>query len=222
MSRAELNDCFDVAVTDRSVTLPDARDFARDGGLHAEAFLGRYLVWESSGSSGEPALFVHDSHSLAVGDALQLLRGPVAGMAGLLAGARIAFVGAIDGPFASIVSLQRQRLLNPWAGLMTRPFSFLQPIAGLVDELNHWQPRVLASYPSMARVLADQQRRGSLRLALRAVWTGGETLTPCCRHAIGQAFACPVWDSYGASECLEIASECAHGAMHLNADWVIL
>ena len=54
------------------------------------------------------------------------------------------------------------------------------------------------------------------------MWTGGETLSAGWRSAIGEAFSCALRDSYGASECLEIASECGHGALHLNADWVVL
>jgi len=33
---------------------------------------------------------------------------------------------------------------------------------------------------------------------------------------------CPVTNSYGASEFLSLASECVHGHLHLNSDWVIL
>ena len=31
-----------------------------------EPYLGRYLVWESSGSSGQPTIFVQDAHSAAI------------------------------------------------------------------------------------------------------------------------------------------------------------
>jgi phenylacetate-coenzyme A ligase PaaK-like adenylate-forming protein len=70
----------------------------------------------------------------------------------------------------------------------------------------------------LARAAAD----GGLRLHLGAVWTGGETLGAACRQVLAQTFGCAVRDTYGASECLEIAGECSHGALHLHADWVIL
>ena len=39
---------------------------------------------------------------------------------------------------------------------------------------------------------------------------------------VEQAFGCPVVNSYGASEFLSLACECAHGPLHLNSDWAIL
>jgi len=230
LSKAELMANFDAAVVQppgvagfgatARPSLAQARAFVQATGGSGVAWLGRYAVWESSGSRGEPALFVHDAASLAVSDVLQAARGP-ATQAGPVP-PRIAFVGAIDGAFASITSLQRLRGLNPWLAASTRPFSFLQPVAALGAELEAWRPTVIATYPSMAWVLAQQQAQGTLRLALDAVWTGGETLGASGRRAIGEDFGCPVRDTYGASECLEIASECGAGALHLHADWVIL
>jgi phenylacetate-CoA ligase len=81
---------------------------------------------------------------------------------------------------------------------------------------------VLATYPSMAWVLSEQQRAGRLRIEPHALWTGGETLTPALRRTLSDRFHAPVRDSYGASECFQIADECRCGRLHLNADWVIL
>lgn len=219
---------FDDWVTDADIRLDALREFTRDPARIGRPFLGRYTVWESSGSSGEPALFVFDAAAMAVSDALEAARGPVSlaspweGLPAGPGGLRMGFVGAVDGHFASIVSLQRARRLNPWLDATLETFSFLQPIGELVAALNAAQPSILASYPSVAWVLAQEQLAGRLRLAVKAVWTGGETITPAQRELIGRAFGCPVRDSYGASECLTIASECRHGHMHLNADWVIL
>jgi phenylacetate-coenzyme A ligase PaaK-like adenylate-forming protein len=220
VGKHELMRDFGAWVTDPALTLPGLRTFVRDRARRGEPFLGRYLVWESSGSSGEPALFVQDERSLAVADALEAARGPISQMASAVP--RIALVGATDGHFASVVSFERVRALNPWLGFSSRSFSFLQPIERLVEQLNAFAPQVLASYPSMAWVLAQQQAAGRLRLALRAVCTGGETLTSALRQRIGAVFGVPVRDSYGASECLLIASECRAGGLHLHADWVVL
>ena len=69
-------------------------------------------------------------------------------------------------------------------------------------------------------------RRGAARRACAArpqeVWTGGETLSPAMRARIEQAFGAALRNSYGASEFLPIAWECAQGRLHVNADWVIL
>jgi phenylacetate-CoA ligase len=230
--KRELMQHFDDWVTDPALTLPALRAFVKDRSHRGDAFLGRYLVWESSGSSGEPALFVQDERTLAVADALEAARGPISLAASnvwsdwwLGSGAgmeRIALVAATDGHFASVVAFERARELNPWLGATSHSFSFLQPMAQLVEQLNAFAPTVLASYPSMAWVLSEEQRAGRLKIAPHAVWTGGETLTPATRRALGERFYAPVRDSYGASECFLIANECRCGRLHLNADWVIL
>jgi phenylacetate-coenzyme A ligase PaaK-like adenylate-forming protein len=81
---------------------------------------------------------------------------------------------------------------------------------------------VLASYPSAALLLAQAQEEGRLKLNLREVWTGGETLTPAMRRGIEHGFDCQVRNSYGASEFLPMAGECSQGHLHLNSDWFIL
>jgi phenylacetate-CoA ligase len=230
--KRELMQHFADWVTDPALTLPTLRAFVRERGNRGEAFLGRYLVWESSGSSGEPALFVQDQRALAVADALEAARGPISlavsnawsdWWVGSGAGVeRIALVAATEGHFASVVAFERARELNPWLGATSRSFSFLQPMAQLVEQLNAFAPTVLASYPSMAWVLSEEQSARRLKIAPHALWTGGETLTPATRRTLGERFHCPVRDSYGASECFLIANECRCGHLHLNADWVVL
>jgi phenylacetate-CoA ligase len=228
--KRELMQRFAEWVTDPALTLPALRAFVRERDNRGEAFLGRYLVWESSGSSGEPALFVQDRQALAVADALEAARGPISlagagGWSTLFSGAgleRIALVAATDGHFASVVAFERARELNPWLGATSQSFSFLQPLAQLVTQLNAFDPTVLASYPSMAWVLSEEQKKGRLKITPHALWTGGETLTPATRRSLGERFHAPVRDNYGASECFIIASECRSGHLHLNADWVIL
>jgi phenylacetate-coenzyme A ligase PaaK-like adenylate-forming protein len=216
-------------VTEPLLSLDALRTFVHDRSRRGDAFLDRWLAWESSGSTGEPALFVQDARALAVADAIEAVRGPLSllgvdapGTAWGGVPLRIALVGAADGHFASIVAFERARALNPWVASVSRAFSFLQPIETLMAQLEAFPPTVLASYPSMAWVLAQAAQAGHPGIAPRAIWTGGETLTPAVRTALAQRFHAPVRDSYGASECFLIGSECRAGRLHLHADWVIL
>lgn len=218
---------FEDGVADAALTRAAVRAFAADPARIGLPLQGRYAVFESSGSSGSPGLFVQDAAALAVYDALEALRPLALDPQGAWRGGspwtlRMAFVGAIEGHFASQVSVQRLRRLNPWLATALRGFSILQPLPDLLAALNHWQPRTLATYPTAAVMLAAEQQRGTLRLRLQEVRTGGETLGEAQRTAIEAAFGCPLRNSYGASEFLAMASECGHGALHLNADWVIL
>lgn len=218
MRKRELMDRFDASLSDPTLSAKTLRQFVHDSRHIGECLPGGNVVWESSGSSGEPGIFVHDARALAVYDALEMLRRPQRwGGTG-----RLAFVGAVDGHYASICTIERQRRQAPWLASQLRAISFLKPMPALVAELQAFDPRLLAAYPSTARALANEAAAGRLQLRLDSIWTGGETLTPSVRAAIQTAFDAPVFDSYGASECLTIAGTCEAQALHLNADWVIL
>jgi phenylacetate-CoA ligase len=218
---------FDEVVTDAAVTRAGVARFVADPRRIGRPFLGRYAVWSSSGTTGEPGYFVHDGRALAVYDALELLRFRAANSAAGAAAAwapaqRYALVAAIDGHFAGIATLRRLVLMYPWLAPTTRAFSLLQPVAGLVAELNDYQPALLATYPTAAEMLADEQEAGRLRLALHELWTGGECLPSPVRARLARVFGCAVRSGYGASEFLSIGWECPRGRLHLNADWVVL
>ncbi len=227
MRKAELMDRFDDWVTDPAVRLGALRAFTADPACIGEPFLGRYTVWESSGSSGTPGIFVQDAAAMAVYDALEALRRPVLRPLQRILDPwgmheRIAFVGAIGGHFASTVSIERLRRLNPVLGARIHSISFLQPMAELAARLNTLAPTVLATYPSAAVLLATERLAGRLLVEPQEVWTGGEGLSPTMRGFVQETFNSPVADSYGASEFLALASECRAGGLHLNSDWAIL
>ncbi len=227
LSKGELMSDFAGWITNPRLSLESLRAFVADPARIGEPFDGRYIVWESSGSSGQSGLFVQDAGAMAVYDALEGLRRPALNplrrwLDPWYLAERIAFVGAIGGHFASTVSMRRLARLQPGFASRSRGFDFLQPLAALVEQLNAHAPTVLATYPSAALLLAEEARAGRLRLPLAEVWTGGETLSAAVRAEIESAFSCPLADSYGASEFLAMASSCELGVLHLNADWVIL
>ena len=225
--KADLMRSFDSWCCDPALRLAPLRAFVADPGNIGQPFLDRFMVWESSGSSGEPAVFAQDGEAMAVYDALEALRKPdlrptrrVYDPLGL--GERIVFLGAIGGHFASTVSIERLRRLNPLLAMSISSLSFLEPIERIVAQLDSCRPSVIATYPSAAVLLAGEFRAGRLRSAPKEVWTGGETLTPAIRSFVQEAFGCPVVNSYGASEFFSLACECRLGALHLNSDWAIL
>lgn len=225
VGKPELMARFADWVCDPVLQLDALRAFVADPARVGLPFAGRYTVWESSGSSGVPGLFVQDPHAMAVYDALEALRRPPGWQRWLDAlglGQRLAFVGATGGHFASAVSVERLRRDVPGLAQRLRGFSFLQPAAALVEALNRWRPDVLATYPSAAVLLAEEQAAGRLRLSLREVWTGGEALGTAARRHVARSFGCPVRASYGASEFLALACECDRERLHLNSDWVLL
>jgi phenylacetate-coenzyme A ligase PaaK-like adenylate-forming protein len=235
IGRARMMDRFDESCIDPRVTLGSVQTFLADPDRLGEAFLGRYAVWTSSGTTGTPGIWIHDAGALAVYDALESLRlcglgRPQAAPVWLDAiarapwsgPARYAMVAATGGHFAGSASLARLRRLMPWAAGRMRTLSIMQPLAALVRELDDFSPEVLATYPTCAEVLAAEQQAGRLSIHPREILVGGEQLSDSVRTVVSQAFGCPVRQGYGASECLSIAWDCGHGSLHVNADWVLL
>lgn len=227
VSRQALMDRFDDWVTDPQLKLSEVLAFVADPLRIGQAFLGKYLVWESSGTHHVPGVFVQDAQTLAVYDALEVVRRSVPRplqrcLDPLALTERVAFVGVTSGHFASAVCMQRARALNPWQAPFLQSFSILQSNRLLVDALNAFAPTVIATYPTVAAMLADEAERGALGFAPKEMWTGGETLSATVRQRLEQVFGCAVRNSYGASEFMSIAWECARGQLHANTDWVIL
>ena len=227
VSKSSLMDEFDSVVTEPALTRRAVDAFIAEPGRLGGALLGRYAVWTSSGTTGEPGYFVHDPDALAIYDALEWQRFRGVRSASdlarqLIAGDRYAMVAATGGHFAGISTVERMRRSMPWLAAALKGFSLLQPVEQLVAQLNEFRPTLLASYPTAAQMLADEQQAGRLQLRLREVWTGGETLANHTRAQLQRTFGCPVRNSYGASEFLPIAWECPYRRLHVNSDWVIL
>ena len=217
---------FDDWVTNREISLAGVTAFVADREHIGERYLGRYVVWKSSGTTGEPGIYVQDGDALATFDALMAVHlDPIRFAAqyswDLVArGGRAALVAATGDHFASIASWQRVCQSSPW--IAARGFSIMDPLPQLVAELNDYQPVFLASYPTMLSLLAEEQEAGRLKIAPATLWSGGECLTPDTSAAIERAFGCPLTNEYGASECMSIAFGCREGWLHINADWVFL
>lgn len=227
ITRSELMQRFEDWVTDPGLKLQELRAFVADPLRVGEAYLDKYVVWESSGTSGEPGIFVQDAAAMAVYDSLEALRrnnprSLARCLDPLYLSERTAFVGATNGHFASYVTLERLRRINPWMAGTTRSFSILQSVDELVLGLNEFAPTIVATYPTAAALLADEAQSGRLQIKPREVWTGGESLSAATRDRVQQTLACTVRNSYGASEFLAMGWECGDGHLHINADWVIL
>ena len=73
----------------------------------------------------------------------------------------------------------------------------------------------------MARILAEEQSAGRLRISPRAVMSASEVLTKESREKIQRAWNCPPFNVYAATETAGIASECSRHRLHLFEDLVI-
>jgi phenylacetate-CoA ligase len=228
VTKGLLMEDFDGWVTDSAVTRAGAEAFAAERALSGDLFLGRYAVWTTSGTTGRPALFVHERDAMAVYLALSAVR-QIPSMASprmvwtiVRRGRRTATVVAAGGPYASAVTEAIARRHFPRLARGSRLFSITAPLAELVAALSRFRPAILGGYPTAVAALAQEQEAGRLAIRPAVVFTGAERLTTAARERIGAAFGCPVRDTYAASEFMGIAFDCPAGRLHVNADWVIL
>jgi len=228
VTKRELMADFDRWGTDPAVTRASVEAFLADERLVGRQYLGRYVVWTSSGISGERGVFVQDADAVALYGALTLVRGLVAWMTPrrlwemLRLGDRVANVVATGGHYVSASMMEVARRNRPWPFDRVRVFSAMRPLPALVQELNEFQPAELIGYPTALTLLAGEQLAGRLAIRPALVGYGGEWLAPAARRRIVAAFGGPVRENYGASECARFAWGCLRGGLHVSADWAIL
>jgi hypothetical protein len=180
---------FDAVVTDAELTATLVRDFVGDERRAGQPLLHRYAVWTSSGTTGEPGLFVHDGRALAVYEALQALRfrrlaSPAALAAAFLADDRYALVGATGGHFAgsraaavlaaSLAGRASARVFHSRAAGHNRPSAERVSAHSGGDIPHGGEPACRATALRSARdsPSRDLDRRGAA-LAAQRVQTGG-------------------------------------------------
>lgn len=229
VGKRELMENFDDWVTDPHITLAGLKhdlldDPSRIGGLYR----GQYLVVTTSGSTGEPAVLVHDRTSQLVASLL----GPIRERRTLMAakearaflhrGLRAAALIADGNHFAGVVLTESARRRSPRIARRVRVFSVLRPLPDLVADLNDFQPTVLYGYPSAMVQLAAEQRAGRLGIHPLLAVASGESLAAHAAAEIEAALGCRVTERYLASEALALTNRCRQGLLHVNADWNIV
>jgi len=195
VSRNELMAHFEDRVTDPAIRFDDVKTFIADPKRCGEPFLGRYAVWTSSGTTGVPGIYVSDHHALAVHEMLLTTRTAGSGGIGslyhlMLSGGRLALIAAQDGHFAGIAAWERARRSTPWLETRCRAFPVTARTQDLVAALNDWQPALLASYPSMLSVMADELDAGRLRIQPSAntlLTNLGNHVQPLIRYQLGDS-----------------------------------
>lgn len=229
VGKRELMENFDDWMTDPHITLAGLKkylvgDASRIGGLYR----GQYLVMTTSGSTGEPAVLVHDRTSLQVANLLgpirerRTLMTAAEARAFLRRGLRAAALIADGDHFAGVVLTEAARRRSARIGRRVRVFSVLRPLPDLVADLNDFQPTVLYGYPSAFLQLASEQKSGRLNIRPVLAVASGEGLAAPAGADIEAALGCRVTVRYLASEALALTSRCRQGLLHVNADWNIV
>ncbi len=228
VTKPELMDAFDDWVTDSRLTRDGLERFVADPALLGVPFLGEYFVCTSSGTTGEPGLFVYDRTAVNVLRAMVVARVDLGWLAPRdwlrLAARRFRWAAVVGtgGHFAGAAWIESERYRSRWRTRSYRLFSVQRPLAELAAALADFDPAIITAYPSALQQLGELQAAGGLHLRPVLVETAGESTSPDARAGMAAAFGCRIHDAYATSECQWVALDCDHGWLHVNADWVIL
>jgi phenylacetate-CoA ligase len=216
LTKAELMERFDDLVTDPRLRLDDLLrhlDEIEDDALYR----GEHRVMTSSGSSGRKAVFVYDRAAWSVIAAMFLRRSAWTNTGPRFPRLKLAMIGG-----GSPTHMTRRGAQTMDIGLhrLCR-LSVTQPVPELVERLNTFQPQALYAYPSIAALLAVEQRAGRLRLDLESLFTSSEQLSRTVRDRLEQAFGVRPYDFYATTEGL-FGHECEEHSMHLFDDMCLV
>ncbi len=221
VSKPELMAHFDDVLTDRGITMDRINDFTRDPDNIGRMIDGKYLIFKTSGSTGNPAVVLYDRQAVDVSSAVAAFR-TFARKDDLRRfmkhGKKTAGVFADHGFYLACGMSRYLQLRMPHRKTKIT-VDVNAPAADIIKELNMFRPSMLSGYPSNLALLADLEE---LDIRPDVVITGGELLTDEIREKLTEKFGCYVQTHYSCTEGGEIACECEKKHLHINEDWVIV
>ena len=211
-------------VCDRDLTLEEVGRFMEDRNNIGRKLRGEYLVFTTSGSTGNPLVAVCDTTADNVMGAISACRSFARreDLARFIArGGKSIAVFADGGFYLGNSSIRSRQLTMPRKKKQLAISSALKPIPEIVRQLNDFRPAMLGGYPSNLELLAEEAQAGRLNISPVLIMTGGEYLSDPLREKLAGTFRCYVQTSYSCTEGGTVACECARRHFHVNDDWLI-
>ena len=221
VSKPELMAHFDDVLTDRSITMDRIDSFTQDLDHIGRMIDNKYLIFKTSGSTGNPAIVLYDKQNIDVSSAVAAFRTFARKedfQKFMKHGKKTAGVFADYGFYLACGMSRYLQLKMPWKKTKIT-VDVNAPEAEIIKQLNEFQPAMLSGYPSNLALLADFEE---LNIHPDVVITGGELLTDDIRKKLNAKFGCYVQTHYSCTEGGEIACECEEKHLHINEDWVIV
>lgn len=220
-NKIEMMKHFDNWITDNNITMQKIEEFTSDIENVGHMIDGKYLIFKTSGSTGNPATILYDKQNIDVASAVAAFRTFARKedfKAFMKNGKRTAGVFANYGFYLACgmsryLQLQMPRKKNKITVDVNAPEE------QIIKELNEFSPSMLSGYPSNLALLSNFEE---LTIKPNVVITGGELLTNEIRKKLTDKFNCYVQTHYSCTEAGEIACECAEKHLHINEDWVIV
>lgn len=224
-NKSELMKHWDEWVTDSDLKLSDAEEFMKNPDNIGRKLNGKYVIFTTSGSTGNPLVAVCDDSTNNVMSAINVER-TFARKEDLTAfmkrGGKTIGIFANGGFYLGNSSVRARLLSMPWKKRQMAVTSALLPTEKIVEQLNAFKPTMLGGYPSNLELLIDEKKSGRLNISPVIIMTGGEYLSEDLRKRLAEAFGCYVQTSYSCTEGGTVACECTEHHFHINDDWLII
>lgn len=216
---------FDQWMTDCSITKTKVEHFMSDISNVGTKLDGKYLVYTTSGSTGNPCIVLYDESTINVSSAIGVIRSFARKedmTAFIKSGKKTIALFADNGFYLGCGSVRYNLHKMPWKKNVMKTFEVRKPTDEIVNFLNDYQPSMIGCYPTAMEVLADEQEKGRLKIKPAIIMTGGEKLNDDVREHLSNVFGCYVQTNYSCTEGGTMACECTAHHFHINDDWVIL
>ena len=225
VDKRTLMEHWDDWVCDRNLTLDQVNAFMEDKDNIGRKLNGEYLVFTTSGSTGNPLVAVCDRNANNIMGAISAVRA-YARKEDLIAfvkrGGKSIGVFADEGFYLGNSSIRSRLLSMPWKKKQMAVSSALYPTKKIVEQLNAFQPAMLGGYPSNLELLMEEAEAGRLKISPVIIMTGGEYLSDDLRQKLADTFHCYVQTAYSCTEGGTVACECTQQHFHINDDWLIV
>ena len=212
---------FDNWITDKNISMKRIEEFTQNIDNVGRMIDGKYLIFKTSGSTGNPATILYDKQNIDVSSAVAAFRTFARKedfKTFMKNGKRTAGVFANYGFYLACgMSRYLQLQMPKKKNKITVDVNAKEE--QIIKELNEFNPAMLSGYPSNLALLANYE---NLNIKPNVVVTGGELLTDEIRKKLTNKFNCYVQTHYSCTEGGEIACECSEKHLHINEDWVVV
>ena len=220
-NKIEMMKNFDDWITDSNISMQKIEEFTSNIDNVGRMIDDKYLIFKTSGSTGNPAIVLYDKQNIDVASAVAAFR-TFARKEDLKAfmknGKRTAGVFANYG-FYLACGMSRYLQLQMPRNKNKITVDVNASEKQIIKELNEFNPSMLSGYPSNLALLSSFEE---LTIKPNIVITGGELLTDEIRKKLTDKFNCYVQTHYSCTEAGEVACECSEKHLHVNEDWVIV
>ena len=220
-NKQEMMNNFDNWVTDNNINMKKVEEFTSNIDNVGRMINNKYLIFKTSGSTGNPVVVLYDKKNINVSSAVAALRTfnkREDFKKFMKNGKKTAGVFANYG-FYLACGMSRYLQLKMPRKKNKITIDVNKEEQQIIKYLNEFKPSMLSGYPSNLAVLSNFKE---LTIKPDIVITGGELLTDEIRKKLTDKFNCPVQTHYSCTEVGEIACECSYKHLHINEDWVIV